>query len=450
MAPAQAQDSGNDAMRAELDRMRAQMNAMAGRIAELEERLEDEQASAPEHSLPSNAVPANASASTSAAVSAESAAARTSAAAPVATLQRDDGWSFKPFGRLQVDAGSVSAPKGIDEEGLGFSSEIRRVRMGMKGDAPGGFGYKVEVDFAGLDVQLADAVLTYEDGDLTVSAGHHNTFQGLEELSSSLHTSFVERAAFTDAFGFERRVGLSAQYTPGPFVLQAGIFTDNVDDLADDADNSWSVDGRMVFSPRLDNIQLHLGGSFHYREFNDSAATIRYRQRPFIHTTDVRFLDTGSFSATGETGYGLEGAVIAGAFHMAAETYWQRVARPGALADPNFFGGYIETGLFLTPGDHRGYKGGRFDRVKPAHPVGEGGLGAVQINLRYDYLDLDDSGINGGIQNGYEASLIWALTDFTRLMANYGRMEYDRAPLPAAGDQSYGVDTFAVRAQVDF
>lgn len=55
------------------------------------------------------------------------------------------------------------------------------------------------------------------------------------------------------------------------------------------------------------------------------------------------------------------------------------------------------------------------------------------------------------MQNGYFASLIWTPTDYTRLMMNYGRLQYDGAIHPAAGgDRSYGVDTFAMRAQVDF
>jgi phosphate-selective porin OprO/OprP len=178
---------------------------------------------------------------------------------------------------------------------------------------------------------------------------------------------------------------------------------------------------------------------------------VRYRQRPFVHFTDQRFIDTGSLGADSETGYGLEAAAINGPFHVAGEAFWQHLDRPGALTDPTFFGGYAEAGVFLTKGDTRGYKGGTFERVKPANPVGEGGFGAVQFNLRYDYLDLTDAGIVGGTQNGYAASLIWTPTDYTRFMLNYGRMAYDDAIYPAAGgDRSYTVDVVGVRAQVDF
>ena len=93
----------------------------------------------------------------------------------------------------------------------------------------------------------------------------------------------------------------------------------------------------------------------------------------------------------------------------------------------------------------------KFDRTKPQRPVGEGGFGSLQFTLRYDHLDLNDAGILGGRQAGYLASLIWKPTDYTALLVNYGRLQYEDAVLPAAnGDTSYGVDAFGVRAQIDF
>ena len=79
------------------------------------------------------------------------------------------------------------------------------------------------------------------------------------------------------------------------------------------------------------------------------------------------------------------------------------------------------------------------------------GFGAVQVNLRYDFLDLNSRGIIGGTQNGLQASLIWIPTDYVRLLLNYGRMQYDDAAIPAAGgDRDYAVDVIGARAQIDF
>src|SRR5690606_10946852 len=100
-----------------------------------------------------------------------------------------------------------------------------------------------------------------------------------------------------------------------------------------------------------------------------------------------------------ETHYGLEFAANRGRLHLASEAAWLKLKRPGN-ADPTFFGGYAEVGLFLTD-DSRSYKNGNFDRTTPRNPVGDGGLGALELNLRYDRLDLTDGTIDGGTQDGF-------------------------------------------------
>lgn len=443
--PAQAQDSMNET-RAEIAEMRAQMKAMAARIDSLETQL--------------NAARSQADAASAKADSAVAAnAAARAAPAPAATetelavkwkgapeLETESGWSFKPRGRLQYDAGFTSVPASsgrID----GFGNELRRARLGVEGNMPGGFGYKFEVDLATSSAEITDAFLSYQDKGLIVAVGQQNNFQGLDELTSSRFSSMIERAAYTDAFNFERRVGASVQYASGPALVQGGIFTDNFDNLSN---KNWGLDGRAVLMPKFGKTQLHFGGSIHYAALQDTS-TVRYRQRPLVHFTSDRFLDTGALDASAETGYGIEAAAIHGPFHFASEGYWQHLNRPGILSDPTFFGGYAEVGMFLTKGDTRGYKKGVFERVKPARPVGEGGFGAVQVNLRYDYLDLNDAGIIGGTQNGYQISLVWTPSDYVRFLMNYGRLDYTDALhfIPGAS-RNYGVDAFGARAQIDF
>lgn len=365
-------------------------------------------------------------------------------------IKGENGWSFKPRGRMLYDFGTVNAPDSIVDAGLGFANEARRVRLGVSGSMPGGFGYKLEADFAGNTVDLTDAFLNYENGGLTVTAGQHNNFQSLEELSSSNDTSFIERAAFTDAFGFERRVGISAQYGVSDLLFQAGVFTGNIGDLNNDENNSAGFDVRAVAMPKFGDVQTHFGASYHYRDLGDAMTSRRYRQRPAVHFSDTRFIDTGNIgNAESETSYGLEAALIAGRFHAAGETHWLKLNRSGTLADPTFFGGSVEAGLFLTD-DTRGYKEGVFKGVKVSNPVGEGGMGAWQVNVRYDRLDLNDAGFTGGTQDAYQASLIWTPIDYVRFLLTYSRLDYGNAAILAAGSGDYNVDAFAGRFQISF
>ena len=328
--------------------------------------------------------------------------------------------------------------------------EFRRAYLGMEGSLPGNFGYRIEADFANSEVDLTDVFLTYDASDeLTFTLGQQKTFGGLEDMTSDVFTSMMERAAFTSAFGFERRVGLSGTYGSGDVLVQLGAFADNAADLGDDGNNSYSLDGRVVFSPDVGGGTLHVGGSAHYRDLNDASATVRYRARPFVHTTDVRLVDTGNFSASGERNFGAELAYVHGPFHATAEGHVMTALRPG-IENPTFWGGFFEVGMLVTPGDTRAYKGGSYDRIKPANPVSEGGIGAIQLNARYDRIDLNDGAIIGGIQQVAGLSAIWIPTAYVRFLLNYGHLWIGDAAVPAGTDSDYQVDTLGVRAQVDF
>lgn len=450
--PVHAQSADAAAIRAELAAMRAQMSAMAQRIDTLEGQLAGARA--------------RADAATVAAATASQATAKLAAAAPTATAKPDtaiswdgapkltgkNGWSFKPRGRLQVDAGGVDAPSGMataTRQSLGFGSEFRRAYIGFDGAMPGGFGYRVEADLANSGVELTDLYLTYKASpEITLTVGQHKPFQSMEDMASDLFTSFQERAAFNSGFGFERRVGASATYSGKALLVQGGVFTDNAADLNSDKNNSYSVDGRVVFMPKMGNAQLHIGGSAHVRDFNDQSGTTRYRVRPFVHTTDVRLIDTGAFSASGESSYGAEFGYIQGRFHALGEMQWITARRPG-LADPTFNGGYAELGYLLTD-DATAYKAGGLDRIRPKKPLGSGGIGAIQLNARYDWLDLSDAGIVGGRQQVAGVSLVWIPTDYVRFILNYGHVKVSDAAVKAGTDADYTADAVGMRAQFDF
>ncbi|MCX7284481.1 MAG: porin [Novosphingobium sp.] len=367
-------------------------------------------------------------------------------------------WSFKPRGRLQIDTATVSAPSAIGSKSLGLATEFRRAYFGFDGTIPGNFGYRIEADIANSSIDPTDIYLTYTGiRNLTLTLGQHKPFESMEDTESDLFTSFIERASFNTAFGFERRLGLSAQYQKGMVLAQVGVFTDNVTDLNADTDNSYSIDGRLALQPMVAGGQAHIGGSAHYHDLNDGAATVRYRARPFTHTTDLRFVDTKAISAVSETNYGVELGWTRGPVHFTAESQWMRVDRPGALADPTFNGGYVEAGVFLTKGDTLPYKAseGTWTRIKPKNGLDKGGIGAVQVNARYDWLDLNDvDGAGGGVIGGRQqlagASLLWVPTDYVRFILDYGHLWLKDAAVAAGTDRNYGADVVGLRAQFDF
>ena len=440
---------------------------------------------------------------------------------------KDSGISFKPRGAIQWDAGYNGFPRGRELRGtilgitptgaqntnaglnfqnLGWNSRARRLLLGADGSLPGGFRYSAELNFAQGAVDFEDVFIAYDfkKAPVTLQVGHIYPFSSLETMTSSKFTSFMERAGITDAFNYNRRLGLAFTANDkktDSWIVQAGIFNEPVNN-GNFTHTGWQASLRGVYSPLLGTTRLHLGANFQHRVNTREAIAQQYRARPLNQLTDQRFIDTGNIASDGDDVAGLELAAIHKGFHFAAEAQrvWVRNAYnafdaariasdsgdndtlpTGAVllnGDPRFWGGYAEVGMFLT-GETRGYKGGRFDRTKVLHPFNEGGWGAVQLNGRVDYLNLSDRVdgsspsvaapffVNGGRQVGYQLSAIWIPTDYVRLMAQYSHIQVTGGPrasvsTPTAlglfpvgtttppNDRKYGADTWGVRGQVDF
>lgn len=405
---------------------------------------------------------------------------------------KDKGLSFKVRGRLMYDVAHVENPfptkawylSASPTQDLGFNSRIRRARLGVEGGLGAGFTYKVEADFANSAVSWADAFIEYKGktSPFSVRVGHFETFQSLEQITSSRHLAFMERAQMNEAFAHGRRLGAAVGYDQGDFLIRAGIFNDTINgDLNND---EWMVGARAVYAPKMGENQLHFGVNFQKREFSTTALNFRYRARPFVTTTGTRFVDTAAFGARGDQVMGVEAAGVFGQFHVAGEAQWAKpdTIRAGVvlpvnqvpgttnrlLSDPSFMSWYAEAGVWFT-GESRGYKKGEWDRTKPLKPLGSGGMGALGMNIRYDHLDLADgtlrsggvgtSASRGGSQTGYLASLIWQPIDYVRITAQYARANIEGGPFAAAVDpnavevvqkREYQVDTMAMRFAFDF
>ncbi len=409
---------------------------------------------------------------------------------------KDAGFSFKPKGFMQFDAGYVGIPGperngtvgGLNYNNLGWNTRARRLVFGAEGNLPGGFGYKFELDFAQSTVSYEDIILTYQPAGkpFQLTVGNFYPLSSLDTMTSSRVTSFLERASFTDAFGYNRRLGASLAYVDPAdrFSLTAGVWSQEINNTSFNR-TGWQASARATYSPTLGSARLHLGANFQHRVTQRDAQNMQYRSRPFTQLTDQRFVDTGLIAADGDDILGLELGAVLKSFHFAAEAQqvWVSGYRPGATfganngvasgifydGDPKFKTAYAEIGYFLT-GETRGYKGGKWDRTKVLKPFNQGGWGALQLNARADYLDLRDrvdSGtsivapdyVNGGKQIGYEASLIWTPIDYVRFMAQYAHGSYTGGPRATtvnptstepANERSFDLDTFAVRAQLDF
>lgn len=435
-----------DTLRAELDRLHADVAVMLERIEEVEQRLE-------------RAESAESQVDKSAAAKATQAAAGEPQGSPMKvkwepapSIASPDGlFEMNIRGRLYADA--AFANDANDSMNVD-ATELRSARLGIEGKAWSDIKYVFEVDFAGEKTTINDAYLNWKGNmPAAISVGYFKTPNSLEEQTSSRFTTFMERASFTDAFELERQIGLALSSHGKNWAASLGVFRGSAGSAF--AQEGAMVAGRATFSPTIGDAQVHLGGSFRYRDNAPGQPAFHYRQRPHLHLADA-LIATPNI-AESDLFYGAETALLLGALTIQAEYSWLDAdlvtAAPG-IESPTFSGGYVDVSWFLT-GEHRAYnpEKGVFERVKVNRPVFDGGPGAWQAAVRWDRIDLSDGSIFGGEQNSIIVGVNWHLNPHARMMFNFAHSEIREAfDLTSSGDLNgkNSADVFGARAQADW
>ncbi|RMD90690.1 MAG: hypothetical protein D6807_01270 [Alphaproteobacteria bacterium] len=365
---------------------------------------------------------------------------------------------FKLRGRLQVDFGQIGAPSALDDPALGTFTTIRRARLGAEGEKDG-FGFVLEVDFAGNDVSVEDGFAYWDNGTFRIAVGNLKPKVSMEEETDDLFSPFLERAAFTSAFEFEYTIGAAASMHGENYSLHAGLqSTRSLNHSA--ASDGYIPSFRATFSPKLAGGRLHLAASTRYRKKPTEDGRVHYRREPQIHNTDIAFVDTGDLGVRSDLFLGVETGAFFGPFYVTGE--WGSLKarlseQPRSKAD--FGGGYLGAGYILT-GESYPYdpRSGTTGRIVPDRPLASGGPGAFAINLRFDFLELNDValGIDGGKQGAVMTGITWIPHANARLLATYSRLRVNGGPFAAAANAGnpartrFGSNVFGLRAQIDW
>jgi phosphate-selective porin OprO/OprP len=370
--------------------------------------------------------------------------------------------SYKLNGRIHLDNWNfMSSDEGINQLETGDPTDdpenrwdFRRIRLTWTGDVPHNMLYRIQLDFnnpsAGemKDVYLGFNNLPYNQ---TLLIGNQKRPIGLDHLNSSRHNVFAERPLAVETFNEDaRRLGICMYgYTDNEVYhwRYGGFLLENIS-----TDGRYRGDksqagfyGRLSSSPWYDDIS---GGRGYYHwalagsaNSTDGDGTLdadqntneaRFRTRPLARS-DSRWWNTGRIlGAQSYQQLAVEQMLNIGALQITGEyfnTWVQRDALGGFSGDDlHFHGGYIFASYFLT-GEYIPYKRtrGTIDRVKPLENFflvercrgGCGrGWGALALALRYDFLDVTDSDIQGGRGHAWTAGLNWYWTAYSKLQTN--------------------------------
>ena len=352
----------------------------------------------------------------------------------------------------------------------------------------------------------------------TVRVGSQKDPYGYEHLTSSRWLNFMERSFAQDAFegpfnnGFLPGIQIMNSNEEGDIGWQVGEFKNinNPFGFSNYSGGSQTV-GRLVWLPIFEDEGqklLHLAVSGRTLEpkrlfgvYSDSGLPIgdeipgvRFRSRGSIRNgppgpLNSIYADSGILQGTWQNMIGLEFVGNNGPWSFQSEYFgsWLYNAqttkvgpyvtngyqpKPGTKVGTVYYqAGYAEVLYFLT-GESRTYSKieYRVDRPIPHNnfyafrdrsPRRQGlslSEGAWQVGVRYNYLCLNDSGVNGGVLNGMTLGLNWLLNPNARVYFNYDYTYRDfvNTPWTSSGapatsyNGSGGIHGFGTRLAFDF
>lgn len=427
-----------------------------------------------------------------------------------ATTQFDMGW----YGAADETVASIGAMNNLVEPGLALSDgmNFRRARLNFSGTIWEQVEFFGMYDFAqGLDLRrrtlgIDPAVSTLTDlepaesvlfteiyvglihmpGLDRIRIGRHRESLNFATATPAILYPWMERGllfeAFNSDFNFSNGITLANNYLDNRVYSYFGFFQNNNRNFSAIGDGEYAYDVRFTGLPIWDEEEqrwLHLGIDYSYRNLHRGAT--RFRARPPVRTgisyQVPNVVNSGViFSPDAQQIANLEFASAWGRWTFSAETAWSWVTNaytgglpanpaqlpPGVQARGTYIAqaAYVELLYFLTP-DHRTYKLDRpgYDRVVPRRTfyfldAEEAGTiwssGAWEIGVRYDYLDLNSSGINGGLAQSVTFGLNWYLNPNTRVQTNYFLMNRSFSPEDRSARRNGDFHGLGIRFSLDF
>jgi phosphate-selective porin OprO and OprP len=369
----------------------------------------------------------------------------------------DGDFSWRLGGRIHLDTAFYSNDKGTT---LTSGTDIRRARIELTGTLWRNWQFAFGYDFgqtANVRDGFRDMFVRYllkGPMPFTFTGGQFKEYLGLESLTSSNDTTFMERSMPSRVFhdfaeGSDgRRIGFGVT-TNGHelWTASAGVFGKNASgDSADNQTDPIVFDGRLTLSPiHTDTQVVHLGfaGSWVNPEGSNR---VSFAARPDARIGASQLISTGAIAGADDVDrYSLEAAAVYGRFSVQGEYLRADVNRNLAGKKDLIFDAWYVFGSWVLTGESRVYEfeRGVFKNPKPFGVVGKSGIGAWEFAARYDSVDLNDKGIQGGRERNFTAGLNWYPAPNFKFMANYVRvLDIDGGKFANANP-----DVFEFRAQ---
>lgn len=384
-------------------------------------------------------------------------------------------WKTSLNGRIQADYRSFSPNQAVANT---FS--IRRARLGATVDILKDFSMKVEGEYSAASTTMTYGYIDYKRWNgAKLRIGQFKPFYGLERATSTNLTDFQERSMADAMLGsmYDRGVTIfgepvkglnySLTYINGAGTADEGSATSTTNATPASTNNngkdySARLTGNIAEWASIKDSVIHVGGF--YGQGGQATGEL---VNPVL--TEGRgtkfFMASEAFNRpVDRKREGIEAAFSYGPLKLQSE--YIRVSYDG-IGVPNrgMSSRYADVTWMVTGESYADdYRDSAFWRIKPRNNFAfGGGLGALELGLRYSNFDASDFKTTNAVgtgklaagmankANAWTAGVKWILNPNTRAILNYVNTRFDTPVTPIATARSDTSEkAVTARAQFDF
>lgn len=369
-------------------------------------------------------------------------------------------------GRVHFDTRQFS--EGVYQDRM----EVRRARLGVKGQIAKDFKYEIVGDFgisassssisdSGMSNTLTGTDVAYIDyagyQPMQVRVGRFKMPFSLEQLTSSNNIDTIERSLMGQVEGeFVPAKETGAMVFGSPvsgftYALAASRGRANSTAATTTADYIGRVTANFAELSGNKDYVAHLGLAYSDGEVRSGTAITSGRTE--AREEDKYFTGASTASLATRNRQGIEAALAYSAFKLQGEMFNVKYD-DSAATDKEVKGHYIQA-VWNVTGENHNYSNssGTFGGLKVKSPFTlNGGTGALQLVIRHSELDGSGAGtIAAGKTSGAKAwtyGVNWVLNENARVMLNYIKTDYN-TPVTNSGSLP-GQEAIVLRGQLAF
>ena len=344
---------------------------------------------------------------------------------------KQENFRWKIIGRAFFDAGILT------KDSTSTTFQIDDLRFGILLRFLEHWEGKIEFAFESKEVSFKDIYLNYSEGNHQIRLGHYHEPFGNARVGTT-NFRFMTNASSDDILGDKRKLGMTYAYNRERWNMIVGLFSDGNIEQSKPLNQGYILAGKWVYRPLYRDLKLlHIGFA---PRFRDAISMVRYRggvSTDLLSQKDNTIIETSVNQVINQWKLDLEIILLYKKWYLQGQYYLSHLNRYGA---DNYLakGGYIQAG-FMILGYKHNYDPKTGMVLNPAP-------GSLEVLMRYDGINLNDAGIQGGCFSDVSLGINYFVNKFIAIKFNYTRLMPGKTAL--GGDD--GFDLYQTRMQLSF